>query len=154
MCAHQAWSCADAAQEREKGRWGRAGAQVKLIVLMQCGWDPRSFFSIPNKICLHDFMLAWLYPSQIRYACMTLVQALLSQFIARLFDDLLALAQLTRIAIVDDQKCKPKKCTQEWVFTHSTWIHMYTRMCLYVYDIIYVCVCTYIIYIIILYTIT
>ena len=23
--------------------------------------------------------------------------------------------QLTRIAIVDDQKCKPKKCTQEYV---------------------------------------
>jgi len=58
---------------------------------------------------------AHFFPSQIRYACMTLssYKLLLRQFIARLFDDLFALVQLTRIAIVDDQKCKPKKCTQE-----------------------------------------
>ena len=61
-------SCADAAQERKKGRWGRAGAQVKWIVLMQFGWDQRSFFSIPNKICLHDFILVQAFTAPVHCA--------------------------------------------------------------------------------------
>ena len=66
-------SCADAAQEREKGRWGRAGAQVELIVVIQFVWTPRSFFLIPKKICLHDFILvqAFTEPVHCDYSMIT-----------------------------------------------------------------------------------